>query len=249
MPTDRPENPWISAAAVLLATALIGGGIPWGAGLMRFADTIPREVADPNSHTDAIVVLTGGSERLTTGLSLLAEHKAERVFVSGVHPTVGVERLVKLANSDGTGQARVEEIGAATDAAADDGSSETAGERLDAPRAAAIGQRIDAGYGAKNTQGNAEETAAWMHGHGYHSLRLVTGSYHMPRSLLEFHVALPDAVVIPHPVFPKDVKQTSWWFRPGTAALIISEYNKYLLARVEHWAQRIVTRPPGGRSA
>ena len=41
-----------------------------------------------------------------------------------------------------------------------------------------------------------------MRQRGYHSLRLVTGGYHMPRSLLEFSEALPEAEVVPHPVFP-----------------------------------------------
>ena len=36
------------------------------------------------------------------------------------------------------------------------------------------------------------ETAAWMREKDFHSLRLVTASYHMPRSLLEFSRAMPD---------------------------------------------------------
>src|SRR5512132_2362698 len=186
----------VRVAALTTAGLLVGAGVSWGAGLVRFACAIPQEVTDPRSRTDAIVVLTGGSERLATGLELLAENKAERVFISGVHPTVDVVRLVKLAGRpDGELQSRV-----------------------------------DAGHGALDTEGNAAETAAWMRGHGYRSLRLVTGSYHMPRSLLEFRTALPEAEIVPHPVFPPRVKQTTWWLQPGTAALTIGEYNKYLLS-------------------
>ena len=43
----------------------------WGAGLFQFADAIPVKVADRDTHTDAIVVLTGGSGRLDEGLMLL----------------------------------------------------------------------------------------------------------------------------------------------------------------------------------
>jgi uncharacterized SAM-binding protein YcdF (DUF218 family) len=189
-----------AALALTAAFCLVIAGIPWGAGLVRFASAIPHEVSDPSTHTDAIVVLTGGSERLATGLQLLAENKAKRVFISGVHPAVDVGRVMKLA-----GRPK---------------------DELEA--------RIDTGHGAQDTEGNAEETAAWMRRHGYRSLRLVTGSYHMPRSLLEFRVTLPEAVVIPHPVFPEHVKQSIWWSRPGTAALIISEYNKFLLSWLEH---------------
>src|SRR6185437_12246751 len=48
------------------------------------------------------------------------------------------------------------------------------------------------GHEADNTFGNARETAQWMESEGFHSLRLVTASYHMPRSLLEFARAMPD---------------------------------------------------------
>lgn len=88
--------------------------------------------------------------------------------------------------------------------------------------------RVDVGT-AVNTQENAAETAVWMKEQGYGSLRLVTGSYHMPRSLLEFHAALPDAVILPHPVFSEHVKK-DWWAWPGTAGLVVREYHKFLFA-------------------
>jgi uncharacterized SAM-binding protein YcdF (DUF218 family) len=169
-------------------------------GLVRFAHNIPDEVADSVTTTDAIVVLTGGSERVATGLQLLAADKAQRALISGVHPGVAVSELLRLA---GAAQQPIE-------------------------------TRIDAGYGARDTAGNAAETADWMHARGYRSLRLVTGNYHMPRSLFEFHCVLPNARVVPHPVFPRIVHKGAWWSRPGTAALIIGEYNKYLLASLRH---------------
>jgi uncharacterized SAM-binding protein YcdF (DUF218 family) len=69
-----------------------------------------------------------------------------------------------------------------------------------------------------------------MREQGLGSLRLVTAAYHMPRSLLEFRRAMPEIEIVPHPVFPKHVKQRNWWRWPGSASLIISEYNKYLVA-------------------
>ena len=84
------------------------------------------------------------------------------------------------------------------------------------------------GHEADNTFGNAQETAQWMRSQGFHSLRLVTAWYHMPRSLLEFHRALPEIEIVAHPVFPDQVKQEHWWARRGTAALLVNEYVKYL---------------------
>lgn len=203
--------PWKALGLAVVTSAVV---LAWGAGLLEFAASIPRRVADANRQTDAIVVLTGGSERLATGLQLLSEDKAKRVFVSGVHPGVEADKLLRLAG------------------------------RMDRQ----LEERIEVGHGAQDTRGNASETAAWMRNRGYHSLRLVTGGYHMPRSLLEFSEALPEAEVIPHPVFPDRVKQASWWLRPGTAALIIGEYNKYLLARLRHeWLDlAALMTPPGG---
>ncbi|MGH6884861.1 MAG: YdcF family protein [Geminicoccales bacterium] len=90
---------------------------------------------------------------------------------------------------------------------------------------------VELGYAADNTRGNADETASWMKREGFTSLRLVTASYHMPRSLLEFARALPDAEIVPHPVVPQPFKLDDWYLWPGSAALIATEYNKYLVAR------------------
>jgi uncharacterized SAM-binding protein YcdF (DUF218 family) len=96
---------------------------------------------------------------------------------------------------------------------------------------------------ADNTIGNATETAQWMKQEGYHSLRLVTGNYHMRRSLSEFRRAIPGATIIPHPVFPDAVKRDQWWLWPGTAHLIIGEYTKFLLGELRHVAEAEETLP------
>ena len=84
------------------------------------------------------------------------------------------------------------------------------------------------GHAADNTFGNAAETAAWMQKEGYTSLRVVTASYHMRRSLFEFARVMPEVRLIPHPVFPERVHLQRWWVSPGTVALIVGEYDKYL---------------------
>jgi len=93
---------------------------------------------------------------------------------------------------------------------------------------------------ATNTTGNALETTAWMAEQKYASLRLVTGAYHMPRSLLEFRHAMPAVTLVPHPVFPGHVKQDRWWAWPGTANLLVGEYTKYLFAWSRLQAARVL---------
>jgi len=55
-------------------------------------------------------------------------------------------------------------------------------------------------YTAQNTAENAIETAKWADAHSIKSIRLVTGDYHVQRSLIEFKKLLPDVSVIVHPV-------------------------------------------------
>jgi uncharacterized SAM-binding protein YcdF (DUF218 family) len=186
-----------------LVLALLGGGaLLWLAGLVWFADTMPSEVADPSSPTDAIVVLTGGSQRFDAGLELLAAGKARKLFVSGVHHGVEVADLLHLAH-----------------------------RAPDAAPTSELACCIVLGHAADSTIGNALETATWMRSEGYHSLRLVTAGYHMRRSLFEFARAMPEMRIIANPVFPEQVK-ADWWAWPGTAALIVGEYDKYLAARL-----------------
>lgn len=87
---------------------------------------------------------------------------------------------------------------------------------------------VELGHEAPDTVGNAHETARWMAEHAFTSLRLVTSSYHMPRSMMEFRLAMPDVRLVPNPVFPKHVKVEDWWRYKGTAGLIASEYAKFL---------------------
>jgi uncharacterized SAM-binding protein YcdF (DUF218 family) len=180
----------LPAASIIALLALWLGGFVW------FLHAIPDEVRDPETATDAIVVLTGGSLRVQSGIALLAAGKAKKLFVSGVNPGTDVAALMRAEH-----QSKV-------------------------PPACCV----VLGHEADNTLGNAEETALWMRREGFHSLRLVTASYHMPRSLLEFSRTMPDVRIVAHPVFPENVMQGYWWARPRTTLLILAEYQKYLLA-------------------
>jgi uncharacterized SAM-binding protein YcdF (DUF218 family) len=71
--------------------------IPWLGGFAWFAGRIPAEIADAESETDAIVVLTGGSLRVQSGLALLAAGKAKKLFVSGVYHSTDVAALLKVS--------------------------------------------------------------------------------------------------------------------------------------------------------
>jgi uncharacterized SAM-binding protein YcdF (DUF218 family) len=80
------------------------------------------------------------------------------------------------------------------------------------------------GYNAQNTVGNASETALWAKQEEVKAIRLVTASYHMWRSLLEFSKVLPDVKIISHPV-----DEPIQWTRKQFGLLFV-EYHKFLWA-------------------
>ena len=190
----RPERRLI--LRVVSPLALLGA--IWLVGLFWFAGELPRQVGDQVRQTDAIVVLTGGSARLSQGLELLSQGKAKKLFVSGVYRGVDITDLFRV--------------------------------RQESPDEFAC--CVTLGHEADDTRGNAVETAAWLQDQGFRSLRLVTANYHMPRSLIEFRHLLPDAEIVPHPVFPANFKQDEWWLWPGSASLLATEYSKFLIALV-----------------
>lgn len=200
VPLHRPIR--LAGAAFGLGLAL---ALAWLLGLVWFAATVPGEVEDRATATDAIVVLTGGSERVATGVALLEAQLGRRLFVSGVHKGVEVADLLKTTRHHSHPSGRPDLAG-----------------------------QIALGYEADDTVGNAAETAAWMRAEKVRTLRLVTAAYHMRRSLLEFRHAMPGAVIVPHPVFPDAVKQ-EWWRWPGTAHLLATEWTKYLAAVLRNW--------------
>lgn len=104
------------------------------------------------------------------------------------------------------------------------------------------------GHQADDTIGNARETAAWMMAEGFHSMRLVTSNYHMPRSLLEMRRAMPGVEILPYPVIPEAVRQNDWWRWPGTTMLLVTEYSKYLLALARQWAGETLTPRAAART-
>ena len=185
-----------------LARLVAAAILVWFCGFAWFVSSSYLMPADPSSMTDAIVVLTGGRQRLETGLDLLAGGKAKKLFISGVNQRVDREELLRSLGP--------------------------------LPENAAC--CIVIGHTADNTFGNARETADWMHEEGYRSLRLVTGWYHMRRSLLEFERAMPRVRIVPHPVFAHRLDPERWWSWHGAPLLVLGEYDKFLVS----WARPVL---------
>ena len=197
----EPQRRFARLRWMVLTVVLIGGA--WVAGLFWYGAHLPRDIADTGTVTDAIVVLTGGSERLQTGQQLLERGVAKKLFISGVYRGVEVHQLLEATKAN----------------------------------PALLECCVELGHSAQSTMGNAQETSHWARANAITSVRLVTASYHMPRSLLEFKTHMPDVTIIAHPVFPERVRVAQWWRWPGTASLLAREFNKYLIARLRSWLQ------------
>jgi len=89
---------------------------------------------------------------------------------------------------------------------------------------------LDLDYKAANTVANARETALWAEVHGFQSLIVVTSAQHMPRAFLELRRAMPTARLSAYGVVPPQVKLDYWFAYPGTMALFLGEYTRYLWA-------------------
>jgi uncharacterized SAM-binding protein YcdF (DUF218 family) len=83
-----------------------------------------------------------------------------------------------------------------------------------------------------NTFGNAIETRQWAQSRGFRSLIVVTSNYHMPRAIAEIANQLPDVALLPFPVIGDRLKAEPWWTSGATLRLLLSEYLKYVAARV-----------------
>jgi uncharacterized SAM-binding protein YcdF (DUF218 family) len=166
----------------LLSLVLIG----WLLGFAAFVIALPGPAA--STHTDGIIVLTGGKGRIERGIALMETGAAQRMLVSGVDPSVRAADLVAVQNAP-------QQLFACC---------------------------VDLGKTAIDTRTNAEESASWIKLHKFHTIRLVTTDWHVPRARFELARQLDRNVVITYDAV--DSAPGLW--------ILMREYNKYWLRRV-----------------
>lgn len=87
---------------------------------------------------------------------------------------------------------------------------------------------LDLDYAAKDTFGNARETASWAKALGYDHIILVTSAYHMPRAKVEIAATAGRIHITPYPVERADAR--SWYRSAGRTKRLLQEYMKLLLS-------------------
>lgn len=167
------------------------------AGFYVFTNAVRGYVATSLPTADAVVVLTGGEDRIAAGLELIDARRGRRLLISGVNRAIPTPK--DLARHVGG-------------------------------KEAVYRCCVDLGHDAMDTIGNAGEAREWATSFGFRSLVVVTSAYHMPRSLAEFTLAMPDVVLVPYPVASRHYRVESWWRHPSTARLLATEYIKFLAA-------------------
>lgn len=183
--------------------------VAWLSGFVFFSATLRITATDNETKTDAIIVLTGSKGRIEDGVELLNKQMAQKLFISGVYQKSDLNELKAVFKVFNKHKR----------------------ENLD--------HKIYLGHLARDTEGNAWETKLWLSIHDFKTIRLVTSFYHMPRSMLEFQKTLPEIQVVPHPSYPKNLKQ-NWWSDYKLLSVVFLEYNKYIIKKFIFYFDKIV---------
>jgi uncharacterized SAM-binding protein YcdF (DUF218 family) len=206
-PADKSPNArrtaprrWLRAVIVaVLAVVFVGAAI----GFVGFLSQLRGAEIRPDRNADGIVVLTGGSSRVSDAMELLAGGYGRRLLISGVHPTNAASDISRSLPDN----------------------SPPYNQTL-------LSCCVDLDRSAVNTRSNAAETRRWAHDRGFKSLIVVTSNYHMPRAIVELSHAMPDIALIPFAVVGDKWRDEPWWTSGATFRLLLSEYAKYVAAEV-----------------
>ena len=175
-------------------------------GFVYFALTLEYGPEYKNEQTDAIIVLTGETKRITESIEELNKGNSPKLFISGVYLQ---SPLSKLIDKTILGLQKSGKLKTTPDS---------------------LKSKISTGK-AENTIENALESAVWVKKNNVETIRLITSFYHMPRAKLLFQKYLPNTVIIYHPISFSQSRITTL-FNTHMLGLIFSEYNKYLLTYI-----------------
>lgn len=211
---DQPRRPLVRRVAgggarflsgLVLIAVVAAVGFTVGA-FLRYLDRVDGYVPPAFAAVapaDAIVVLTGGSDRIAAGGRLLETGRADRLLVSGVN-TAATERQVRGLLGVGPDLFRC---------------CVTLGFT-------ALDTRGNAGETARWVNDSVTVGGDPLR------VIVVTANYHMERALLELGRAMPGVALDPYPVLGLDLTTERWWSDPANLRVILGEFAKLQLARL-----------------
>lgn len=101
-PTRPPEqkaasNPYAMKGWQWALTFITGFMFLWLAGFGLFTEYVRQmQPQNPTEATDAIIVLTGGAQRVNKGLDLLSTGQGKKLFITGVNGHVSLQEILNL---------------------------------------------------------------------------------------------------------------------------------------------------------
>ncbi|QQG35616.1 MAG: YdcF family protein [Micavibrio aeruginosavorus] len=91
------KNPFQMKASQWAMTVMTSAIFLWLSGFVLFTQYVRSIAAEvPERPADAIIVLTGGAQRVNQGLDLLAQGQAKKLFITGVNGHVTLEEILNL---------------------------------------------------------------------------------------------------------------------------------------------------------
>jgi uncharacterized SAM-binding protein YcdF (DUF218 family) len=201
----------------------------WAVGFLWFVFQVldyTRSAASGNASlpakADVAVVLTGGGDRLETGLSLVASGRVDKMFVSGAGNNVRLADII--AQSSKAKQYKVDDTKVVLGHQAENtiGNAEETLSWLQTGKYETV-YLVTSGYHMPrsllefanlNPQKELCTTGPNMQG--------VCGT-------------MTQFTFVPMPVASGEFKAGQWWSDANSRALLLSEYNKYLAAHLRHF--------------
>ena len=147
------------------------------------------------NNVNNIVVLTGNTGRLISGLDLMSNNIKSRMLITGVAKGVKYSEIIK--NKD------------------------------------IKKNRIELGYAAHSTLGNAIETSVWIKKYKINAIILVTDSWHMQRALLLFNATMPNIEISPHPIQSNNFLIKDYFEFDNRVLFIYQEHIKYIVSHIQ----------------
>lgn len=91
------HNPYSMSGLQWFLTFVVGFAFLWLAGFGLFMEYVRSlQPQNPAQATDAIIVLTGGAQRVNKGLDLLSTGQGKKLFITGVNGHVSLQEIMTL---------------------------------------------------------------------------------------------------------------------------------------------------------
>ena len=93
--------------------------------------------------------------------------------------------------------------------------------------------RVDLGYKAQTTLGNAIETSSWVNEYDIQDIILVTDNWHMQRALLLFNITMPNIEISPYPIESMNFTMEDFFQFEKKTFFIYKEHLKYIVSHIQ----------------